>query len=330
MIRVKLIPSNETKDFPTVKEMVMALSSGRGKECTPVRISVSPEIAVEILEYQILHGRKTNFINRGVSSSHVTKYVKEVMKGEWVYNPLSPIGFDDKGNFIQGQHRLNAIIRSGKTCDFFAIFNSPSKAFVYLDNGKFRGLNDILVTKGFPKKQASVLAGTLKLVSKFRKGTIDKFDHSKTPNHFCLQLLENEPLIAESVRSWYHNKDLRMFLGSNTTCFIHYIFSQISLEKANEFLSKLASGSNLNEKSPILLLRKDLIRTYQKRSPSGGRFRAEVKIAWVIIAWNAWMQNKNLKTIKYDPDADKFPEIYGCIEGIVEEETNEQEVVSTH
>ena len=313
MIAVRFKESRTTKNYATVKEMVQSISAGRRGEDISVEIKISPEIAVDIMEYQKIHSAKTNFTNRTITPSTVTKYVKGIKAKEWTYNPMASIGFDDKLNFIQGQHRLLAIIRSGESASFSVVFNCPEKAFVHLDNGKPRNLADILTTMGYPKAQSVVLAGTLKLLAKYNSGQMTKFDNARSSNTECLALLESNPQLPESIRDWYHNKDLKTLLGANVLCFFHYIASQIDRTKVNDFLSKLSSGANISENSPILTLRKKL-QSKGRRDSSGGRPRGELKLAWMTIAFNYWMENRLLREITYDPDSSSFPEFNGLTE----------------
>lgn len=68
-------------------------------------ILVNPEIARGLLE--------NNHVNRKVSQPYVRRYAKDMATGNWQNLPESmTLSFSENGNLLDGQHRLNALIKA--------------------------------------------------------------------------------------------------------------------------------------------------------------------------------------------------------------------------
>ena len=82
-------------------------------------------------------------------------------------------------------------------------------------------------------------------------------------------------------------------------------FAEIHIQDAVRFFSRLHTGANLAEGSPILALRQRLEtdrRTKRKRTD-------REQLGMIVTAWNAWRKGRNLKTLTPKPwNVDNFPE----------------------
>lgn len=99
---------------------------------------------------------------RNVSNSHVIHLAQQMSAGQWQENG-EPIIFDKHGNVINGQHRLFAVIRSGKSIKFLIVEGVDESAFVTIDSGKPRSSSDILSIQNVPNytNVASCVAGVM-------------------------------------------------------------------------------------------------------------------------------------------------------------------------
>lgn len=117
-------------------------------------IKITPEKANEFL------GK--NIVNRNIRDKRVNQYVKEMQNGRWELNGES-IKFNDKGELIDGQHRLTAIVKSGMAIDMCVVWDVPSEVTI-LDRGSGRSTADTLIISGMDKKLAnSTVVGIVKL-----------------------------------------------------------------------------------------------------------------------------------------------------------------------
>jgi hypothetical protein len=84
---------------------------------------------------------------RNLSESHVVHLAQQMKAGQWECNG-EPIIFDENNNLIDGQHRLNAIIRSGVEIDTLVVSGVKQSAFVTINSGKSRSNSDVFSIKG--------------------------------------------------------------------------------------------------------------------------------------------------------------------------------------
>jgi hypothetical protein len=95
---------------------------------------ISPARAQEYLS-------KNRANNRGVSTTHVNKLAKEMTDGNW--RPTHQgIAFDRNGKLIDGQHRLQAIIKSKKAVFIAVAYNVDPEIFDVIDWSKTRNATD--------------------------------------------------------------------------------------------------------------------------------------------------------------------------------------------
>lgn len=171
--------------------------------------NITPEKAQKLL--------KKNTINRALSKHYVANYTHQMVLGLWRLG--EPIYIDLHGNLINGQHRLNAVVKSGKTIQFLVVYNMPTDAFQWLDEGKKRSGADVLSIVR-DKGLNGVLANGLNVARKLNLGRKD-FKAGKREgglsNQQVVQLYEKKPQYydntLEKIKLW--NKE--MYNGVNKT-----------------------------------------------------------------------------------------------------------------
>ena len=102
------------------------------KNCICIRfVQISPRIASEMLKLNIEN-------NRALSEADVKNYSAQMKNEQWWWQAMTPIRFSDEGRLLDGQHRLNAILDSGKTEPTLVVYNVPTAAVRGIDTGKKR------------------------------------------------------------------------------------------------------------------------------------------------------------------------------------------------
>ena len=103
--------------------------------------TISPEVALKYLSYNRKNNRK---IRKGV----VDKYKRDILNGDWdVASTDNKITFNDRGELIDGQHRLSAIIKAGVPLKMRVFRGVDSRAEIF-DRGAVRSTFDILAMSG--------------------------------------------------------------------------------------------------------------------------------------------------------------------------------------
>lgn len=98
---------------------------------------ITPEIAKEYLGHNI--GR-----NRTIHTKVANKYARDMVNGSFATTHQG-IAFDTNGKLIDGQHRLVAVMISGKPMTCLVTRGVDAKAMAFIDRGTSRSVRDCLV-----------------------------------------------------------------------------------------------------------------------------------------------------------------------------------------
>jgi len=98
-------------------------------------VDVTPELA----RLWLAVGR----FNRRVNYSAVAKYVRQINAGLWRCTHQG-IAFTREGVLIDGQHRLLAVVKTGKTVQMIVFTNEPIENFAFIDCGRNRSNLDTM------------------------------------------------------------------------------------------------------------------------------------------------------------------------------------------
>jgi len=98
-------------------------------------VEVTPELAEEWL-------KKVN-IQRKLSVTSVEAYARDMAAGRWSEDATA-ICFNEEGDLVNGQHRLNAIIRAKVTITFLVMYDASLEAILRMDSGRPRTVADQL------------------------------------------------------------------------------------------------------------------------------------------------------------------------------------------
>jgi len=103
---------------------------------------------------------KRNVGNRPLSRSRVARYAEDMRNGRWVENGET-IKFNDKGDLIDGQHRLEAIVVSGTAARILVVGHLAKIAALTIDDGKKRSHADRLRLFGQVEMPTIAAAATM-------------------------------------------------------------------------------------------------------------------------------------------------------------------------
>lgn len=105
--------------------------------------TVTPEIARKWLE------QDRTLVNRPITTPHIQRLASDIIGGRWIPT-TTPIKFNTKGELIDGQHRLRAVIEAGAPIPFLIARNCDPLEFTVQDIGLKRTLVDteFILSKG--------------------------------------------------------------------------------------------------------------------------------------------------------------------------------------
>lgn len=90
-----------------------------------------------------------NMVNRRISPERVNAYAYSMANGDWQQNGES-IKFNKRGELIDGQHRLSAVIKSGKPVTMLIAYDIDDDVNI-IDRNRPRSATDVLRISGFTK-----------------------------------------------------------------------------------------------------------------------------------------------------------------------------------
>lgn len=247
-------------------------------------VTVTPEMAGDWMA--------RNIVNRPLRIPQVNKYVGMIERGEWVLNGET-VKFDVKGNLVDGQHRLTAILELGASLPMLVVFGCGEKVFATLDQGKRRTVADMLALRN--EAATSDLSSCLSWLWKYETDNLRNGRQSGWPTATqALDVLERNPHIRESIRFVMTGK-LRHLAGRQALAVAHYILNKIDEGDTESFFEQLASGTNLAEDEPIYRLRERLMadRVAKNKMPQHER------IAIIFKAWNAWRVGRPVRNLSW-------------------------------
>lgn len=249
---------------------------------------------------------KGNEGNRNMSNGVVERYVRAMVGDRWKFVG-DPVRISVDGRLLDGQHRLEAIQRSGVAQPMLLIFGLDDTAQLVMDQGAVRRAGQQLQMLGY--KQGGLLAAIAALAIALETGTLfgDKLVLSNDERIAYVE--EHRDAMAFALD---RVTDARKFgLGLTPSVLgaaalqLHGKAEPTNVETEMDslngggpldvwrvawFFSVLGSGSGLAQGSPILLLRNWAIRATSERK----RFSQLEQLYYLARCWNAWRDGETL------------------------------------
>jgi hypothetical protein len=268
---------------------------------------ITPQIAAEWLQYR-------NTINRYIRDKVVDDYVRDFNAGHFMVTGET-ISFDWNGILINGQHRLTAIVESGKSIEILIVVGlDPAIRSVIDQHGKRNTVDAFTgVGPGFylgenssvGRNTAAGMWARIKIGMRGGKGHDTKSELLAFANQypegglFALEVFGKHPpkrlvyvapVLAAVARAYYHYRD-----------------TPNGLDRLTRFVDVLATGLQREPlDSSVIVLREWLSdKTGTRRPVRNSNAQPEVygKTARVI---RAYMSHELLTKI-YQPSEDPFP-----------------------
>lgn len=242
----------------------------RKPPATSVIIEIDPRTAEQIL------GERNNG-NRPPKPNKVQQFAADMNVGRWGLTGDS-IKFGTDGRLLDGQNRLSASVRTGKSFKTHVVFGIDPALFGRMDIGKPRNAADILHIAGF--KYASTLAAAI------------RWAHLLDTDPYNRETLQPD-FVLELARGKY--SDIELFLKDGRAIneqFSHpagqiaalvYNFAKKDPQKAEEFVRAWKRGER-NGKYQIIDTMQALL--HSQKANNNGRIHELTRAGIIIKAWN--------------------------------------------
>lgn len=260
-------------------------------------VRVTPDLANAFLA----HNRN----NRALSDSRVDEYSKEMTSGAWKENG-DTIRFSKTGKLLDGQHRLNAIVRSGTTQRMFVAVGLDDETQVTVDTGKKRAPSDVLSIEGLEKWESAHLGAAMHTVINVTDGSHWHSTVRRT-NHDVRDFWLEHPRLGDSLRLVKGLPRHYPPIHHSKAIALHYFFAMRDAAAADAFMTDLFTGANLAASDAVYHLRERLMaaRVAKERITPFAMYFA------VIKAWNSRRKGRRVTSGRslFPRTGDEFPAV---------------------
>ena len=244
---------------------------------------------------------KNNLSNRKIRDKIVDNYARQMNKNLWRENIGDTIKISKIGMLLDGQHRLKALIKSGKSFIFNIAFDVDNDAFQFIDTGTPRHAGDILFINNI--KNANLVSKIIRTYNGLKNDHVSvDWGKYKYSNAEILDLYNNESVLYDEAAKL----GMRYYLIFNkiippSVISSYYLFFRdLRPDKVDLFFEKLCKGIEItSNKDPILILRNKLM---ENKLNYRLKLTNEMKFTFFIKTWNNFIKGKNMSLLRFYPN----------------------------
>lgn len=242
---------------------------------------ITPEKAHEYLAM--------NKNNRALMPGVVDRYAKDLKDGKWIIG-TSTICFDINGNLIDGQHRLQAIIKANIPVRMEVKRNLSEDAFKAMDIGKPRKPKDMFSIAGISNYVflSGVIKTSLQYEKEYFSGSMTRMSNPELWEIYSImpEKYDEATRIGLLYKKQYNDIPVSVWGG----LYLHLTLTKKHSEKkVLTFFDELSDKTN-TESDTIRLFRKKVRNMREFTNVLGKR---SAFLVLLIKTWNAWITNKN-------------------------------------
>jgi hypothetical protein len=233
-------------------------------------LNIDPETAAEILATR-------NQGNRPSKPNKVQQFARDMAAEQWGLTG-DTIKFGTDGRLLDGQNRLSAAVRSGKSFTSHVVFGIDPELFGRMDIGKPRNAADILHIAGF--KYASTLAAAIRWSHLL---DTDPYNRETMQPDLVLKLARNEYADIEPFLK--DGRDINRQFGhpaGQIAALVHH-FAKKDPTKAKDFVRAWLKGDRNGRYQIIDTMQAQL---HSQKANNNGRIHEFTRAGIIIKAWN--------------------------------------------
>lgn len=232
--------------------------------------------------------------NRKLIRRNLDWLVREMQTGRFQANNGDTIRFNTKGELIDGQHRLNAIIAAQKTYLFIVVRGVPEEAFPTIDEGVHRTVKDYL--SGIPGTHYHNETGSsIRWVMLwYNVGSFRRKPFFTTTEK--LAWLKDNPGLRPLIYNYGTKRSaLRMSISMQAAC--HFIIGERNPKLVDDYMTSLLEGLELRRGDPRYTVREWII----KNRHAGSLYFTANAGHVILRGWNHWRRGESWANVK-QPD----------------------------
>lgn len=250
--------------------------------------SIDPALAATMLE------RNTD--NRNVRHLQVRKLAEAMSRGEFGLSN-DAISFSDTGRLLNGQHRLLAVLRSGRTIEALVVEGLADESMRYLDTGRARTAGDYFGKAGLGCANAPALAAALRLLACIEDGGWGPTGHIGVnfTNGELEQVLMSHPSIEHSVQVALSSaRQLDTF--PRAVAVAHHLVAEMNgPDLADHYIQQIVSPVNEPKGSAVLAVDARLRQMSRSNQECGP---LEV-VEFLLRGWNRYAKGEAVRNMPF-------------------------------
>jgi hypothetical protein len=249
-------------------------------------VMVTPEMAERWL--------KRNKSNRVLRPAAIDQYARDMAAGKWELT--GTIEFDTSGNLIQGQHRLNAVIKSGVTVTMCVLRGISQSAQRVMDSGVKRQAADNLYMVHGTKNATTVVAiARQKIASEFAVRSVSNSEIEDYVNE------HPEISIAAGIAmKYYRGCDISPTV---TGLAAWTIADTHGWDAAEQFFYTASEKVGLQRHDPVIAMTKFFSEAVRNRK----RYPVETQLSVIIRAFNYRRAGKTCQFLRAEVNGTAVP-----------------------
>lgn len=260
-----------------------------------IYVDMTPELAQKYLDTQVF--------NRKLNNMWVSALVGVINRGEWILDGNS-IKMDCNGHLIDGQHRLNAVIRAQKTVPMEIKSGFAPEAIYVIDAfTKPRSCGDVLTMAGI--RNGGTLSSAIRTYRIERDGGSGYNTGNRLSPKEAREIYDLAPDVWQSLMRVYQGPRDRtkgrvplispnFLIGFGAYLVID---RKHTVDRVGYFFEQLCS-SYKSENASIEKLRTTLL----KNKFSNSRYTADTLRTLLAKTWNAYVSGREIKHLRATKD----------------------------
>lgn len=246
----------------------------------PPQTSVVIDIDAKTAE-QIIADRNKG--NRPPKPNKVQQFSADMNADKWGVTG-DTIKFGTDGRLLDGQNRLSAAVRTGKSFRTHVVFGIEPQLFGRMDIGKPRNPADVLHIAGF--KYASTLAAAIRWAYLL---DTDPYNRETLQPQYVLELARGKYSDIEPFLKYGRDINKQLSHPAGQIAALIYNFSKHDSAKAKDFVRAWQRGER-NGKYQIIDTMQALL--HSQKANNNGRIHELTRAGVIIKAWNIFQANQ--------------------------------------
>lgn len=236
--------------------------------------------------------------NRSLREAKIAQLVSDIVNDKFVFNG-EPIIIAKNGELNDGQHRLEAIRRSGKAQKLLFVFGIERETRTTLDQGAPRSAASYLQMQGVAN--GALLSSTTRIIIAFERN-LDKKGLGRpgeiSAGDVTRRAAEDKTIQTSARYTANYSRRVKGMAATSVIAACHNILLKIDVQDGKAFMDMLVLGENIARDDPAFKAR-DRLRGLAHRSKT-------TQMEIIFRAWNAYREKRTLTSI---PVHGRFPEL---------------------